>query len=186
MRRLPVSLGLLSATLIGFQLVLMQLLSIAQWHHFAYMVISIALLGFGASGTVIALAQSWFLKWFDLLVPALMFACGASMPAAAALSQSDAARFDSYILLIDVAQYGSLLLTYLLLFLPFFLGALSVGLILVRYAKVAGSFYFANLVGSGIGAVIALGLMWVLQPTLLPAVVGGLAVTAGFIVVPRR
>lgn len=186
MRRLPVSLGLLSAALIGFQLVLMQLLSIAQWHHFAYMVISVALLGFGASGTVIALTRSWFLKWFDLLVPSLMFASGLAMPAAAALSQSDAARFDSYVLLIDAAQYGSLLLTYLLLFVPFFLGALAVGLILIRYAKVAGSFYFANLLGSGVGAIAALGLMWIIEPTLLPVVMGLLSVAAGLVVVTRR
>jgi hypothetical protein len=36
---------------------LTRLFSIIQWHHFAYMVISVALLGFGASGTFLALAQ---------------------------------------------------------------------------------------------------------------------------------
>ena len=35
----------------------MRLFSIIQWHHFAYMMISIALLGYGASGTFLALAR---------------------------------------------------------------------------------------------------------------------------------
>lgn len=186
MRRLPAALVLLSATLIGFQLVLMQLLSIAQWHHFAYMVISVALLGFGASGTAIALARDWFLKWFDLIVPAAMLTTGAAMPLATSVSLSDVARFDSYVLLVEPAQLGSLVLSYLLLFIPFFLGALAIGLILVRYAKEAGTYYFANLFGSGLGAIAVLALMWMLDPTRLPAAAGLAAAAAGFIIIPRR
>ena len=59
---LLLSIGLLSAAIIAFQLVLMQLLSIVQWHHFAYMVISVAMLGFGAGGTVLSLFSSWLVK----------------------------------------------------------------------------------------------------------------------------
>jgi hypothetical protein len=33
----------------------MRLFSIIQWHHFAYMMISVALLGYGAAGTFVAL-----------------------------------------------------------------------------------------------------------------------------------
>ena len=33
------------------EVILVRAFSIGLWHHFAYMVISIALLGFGASGT---------------------------------------------------------------------------------------------------------------------------------------
>ncbi|TIL97250.1 MAG: SAM-dependent methyltransferase, partial [Mesorhizobium sp.] len=59
-RMLPV--GLISAAVLGYELLLMRLFSIVQWHHFAYMIISIALLGFGASGTFIALAQRWLVE----------------------------------------------------------------------------------------------------------------------------
>ncbi len=47
--RLSFSIALLSIAIISFQLSLIQILSIVQWYHFAYMVISIALLGFGAA-----------------------------------------------------------------------------------------------------------------------------------------
>jgi len=55
----PFSIALLSAAIIAFQLALIQILSISQWYHFAYMVISIALLGFGAAGSLLALFQKY-------------------------------------------------------------------------------------------------------------------------------
>lgn len=186
MNRLATALALLSSALIGFQLVLMQLLSIVQWHHFAYMVISVALLGFGASGTAISLARPWFIRRFNLVVPPAMIGCGATMPLAARLAQSDMARFDSYVLFTDPSQFGALLVTYFLFFVPFFLGALAVGLILVRHSKEAGRYYHANLLGSGVGALVALVLMWILKPPLLSPAIGLIAVTSGLMIVPRR
>src|SRR5260370_20909739 len=44
---------LVSASVLSYQVILVRAFSIGQWHHFAYMVISIALLGFGASGTLL-------------------------------------------------------------------------------------------------------------------------------------
>ncbi|MHC4633984.1 MAG: hypothetical protein ACYSYU_02045, partial [Planctomycetota bacterium] len=52
----------ISAATLGLQIVLIRALSIAHWYHFAYLVISTALLGFGASGTMIAVAQKFFLR----------------------------------------------------------------------------------------------------------------------------
>ncbi|MCH8809347.1 MAG: hypothetical protein IH993_05875, partial [Proteobacteria bacterium] len=59
-----VAISLVSAGAIGYEILLMRLYSIGQWHHFAYMIISIALLGFGASGTFLALARAWLLDRF--------------------------------------------------------------------------------------------------------------------------
>ena len=39
----------LSAATLAYEILLMRLLSISQWHHLAYMIISLALLGYGAS-----------------------------------------------------------------------------------------------------------------------------------------
>ena len=55
MTRLCIAIGLLSLALLAFQLHLMQILSIVQWHHCGSMVVSVALLGFGAGGTALAL-----------------------------------------------------------------------------------------------------------------------------------
>ena len=45
------SVALISAAALAYEILLMRLLSIIHWHHFAYMIISVALLGYGASGT---------------------------------------------------------------------------------------------------------------------------------------
>ncbi len=57
-----IAVSLVSAGVIGLEVLLTRLYSIVQWHHFAYMIISIALLGFGASGTFLALARGWLLQ----------------------------------------------------------------------------------------------------------------------------
>ena len=51
---MKIALLLVSASVLSYQVILVRAFSIGQWHHFAYMVISIALLGFGASGTLLA------------------------------------------------------------------------------------------------------------------------------------
>jgi hypothetical protein len=57
--KLSFSIALLSIAIMSYQLSLIQILSIVQWYHFAYMVISIALLGFGAAGTFIAIFRKF-------------------------------------------------------------------------------------------------------------------------------
>jgi len=44
-----------SASVLAYEILLMRLLSISFWTHFAYMVISLALLGFGTSGSFLFL-----------------------------------------------------------------------------------------------------------------------------------
>lgn len=50
-----ITLALISATALAYEVLLMRLFSIIQWHHFTYMIISLALLGYGISGTFLAL-----------------------------------------------------------------------------------------------------------------------------------
>ncbi|MEK7250224.1 MAG: spermidine synthase-like protein, partial [Bacteroidota bacterium] len=186
MNKLLASVTLLSVALIAFQLVLMQILSIVQWYHFAYMVISVALLGFGASGSLIALAREWLLKREEYLLPLLMTLCGAAMAVAVRVSQSDAIRFDSYLLFVEGGQVRRLVLTYLTFFVPFFVGALALGLIFVRHVDRIGSVYFANLVGSGAGGLIALALLWLFMPQQLPSLVALLPIAAALFIIPSR
>jgi hypothetical protein len=49
------SLFLLSAATLTFEINLTRLFSVAQFYHFAFMIVSIALLGFGASGTALSI-----------------------------------------------------------------------------------------------------------------------------------
>lgn len=184
--REQISLGLLSAAIIAFQLVLMEILSYVQWYHFAYMVISIALLGFGAAGTVLSLFRNKLMAKYDLASPLLIISSGLLMPVVTQISQLPFARFDTYLLFSDHSQVLNLLLTYLLFFLPFFTGALAIGMIFIKHAHNIGKIYFANLVGSGIGGIAAVFLVWKFLPEELPAVVSVLPVISGLLLISKR
>ena len=124
MRKLHLSIALLSASIIAFQLVLIQVLSVIQWYHFAYMVISVAMLGFGAAGTTLALAGRRLTMHAESLLPLLMMVTSIAMAILVSILQSSFARFDSYLIFTGYSHIGKLLVTYFFLFIPFFFGAL--------------------------------------------------------------
>jgi len=84
---LGLAVALISAAGIAYQIVLMRILSIAQWHHFAYMVISLAMLGFGASGALLALLRQSFAGRERLMLWWSALALCAAVPASYAISQ---------------------------------------------------------------------------------------------------
>ena len=181
--RISISISLLSISIIAFQLSLIQILSIVQWYHFAYMVISVALLGFGAAGTFLSLAKNFLVQNSERILPALMILSGLAMAISVSVAQSEAIRFDSYLLFADYSHHWKLIITYLLFFIPFFLGALAIGIVFTKYIDKIGTLYFANMLGSGIGSVVAILLMWIFLPQKLPALIAALALIAGFIII---
>ena len=184
--RLMVTTCLLSISLIAYQVAIIQLLSYVQWYHYANMVISIALLGFGAAGTFVSLFRKWLLDRYEVLLSVLMVVSGLTMVVAVWLSRSGLGHFDSYLLFVERKQWLALFINYLIFFLPFFFGALAIGIILVKYIGEIGKFYFSNLIGSAIGAVLASGLSWFFFPAVLPVVMAIIAIVSGLIMLPQR
>lgn len=178
--------GLLSAAVVAFQLSLMEIFAIVQWHHFAYMVISVALLGFGAAGTALALFRKFLPIRYDRGVPLLMLLCGPAMAVATGITQHPAVRFDSFLLFTEATQAVRLFLTYGVLFTPFFLAALAIGWTFTQHSRNIGRLYFWNLAGSGVGGLAALVLMWVVPPAALPAILASLPLAGGLLALPRR
>ncbi len=183
--RIHLAVGLVSAAVIAFQIILIQLLSIVQWHHFAYMVISVAMLGFGSAGTFVALFRNRLIKNFDHLLPAFLFISSAAIAAVFYIVQMEQIRFDSMLLFTGNYQFLKLLGTYLLLLIPFFFGAVVIGLAFVKYVNEIGKLYFSNLLGSGIGGLTVLILMWNFLPAQLPAIVSFLPLLGGILLIRR-
>jgi hypothetical protein len=183
--RLTVSITLLSVALIAFQLSLIQILSIVQWYHFAYMVISIALMGFGSAGTFISLFRKFLLKKDGTLLPVFIILSGILMAISVLLAQSEFIRFDSYRLFVERIHIWKLAITYFVLFLPFFFGATAIGMIFIKYVKKIGRLYSANMIGSGLGSLTAIGIMWFISPQNLPPFISVFALLAGIIIVPK-
>ena len=108
------------------------------------------------------------------------------MVVAVELSRSGFARFDSYLLFTDKLQWLKLLINYILYFLPFFLGALALGIVFTKYVQEIGRIYFYNLAGSGIGALVAAALAWYFFPAALPSVTGLMAMIAGLFILQKK
>jgi spermidine synthase len=174
----------ISAAVLGYEVALMRALSVARWHHFAYLVVSVALLGFGASGTVLSLWGKRLLAHFDRSMAWLATAFALAIPASFSLAQG--VPFDVFQLAWDWRQSLYLLEYCLLLFVPFLLGATCIGLALVREAGGVHKLYFWNLIGSGIGACGVVGLMFVLPPGKLPLGVFVVAAFGALVFAARR
>ncbi len=164
--RLPFLIAAVSVAILAYEVALMRALSVAQGHHFAYMVVSTALLGFGASGTLLSLCGRWLRRRFEASMTVLAAAFAIAIPASFALAQQ--VPFDIFQLAWDRMQYLHLLNSFLICFVPFLLGATCIGLALMHETERVHSLYFWNLLGSGIGSAGIVAVMFVLPPAKLP------------------
>ncbi len=172
--------ALLSAGVLGYEILLARLLAIVHWHHFAYMIIAVALLGFGAAGSLVAVFQRPLLERFRWTFGGAALGFGAGAPLAFALAQS--LPFNALEIAWDPAQPAWLFALYLVLSLPFLSAALALALAFRAHAKRAGALYRMDLLGAGLGA---LGMVFLLDALPLAdalRVVGVLGAASGAIV----
>jgi hypothetical protein len=162
MRRLLIAIFLVSASAIAYEILLMRMLSIVQWHHFAWMIISLALLGYGVSGTMIALARKFLVPRFEAVfaLAALLFSI--TMVLCMALGQR--VPFNALEIIWDARQFLYLAELYLLFMLPFFFAAVCIGLAFTARPERIDRIYFCDLSGAGLGAALVVGLLFLLPP----------------------
>jgi len=161
-RLLLLSVSLISAAALGYEILLMRLFSIIQWHHFAYMMISLALLGYGASGTFLTLAREYLLPRFGaaFVLNAVLFGLNATL----CLLAAQQVPFNALEVLWSPREWGHLVLIYLILTPPFFFAANCIGLTFQRYKDTIGLTYAADLSGAGIGVLAVVLLLFLVFP----------------------
>ncbi len=166
------SIALISAAALAYEILLMRLFSIIQWHHFAYMMISLALLGYGASGTFLALGRRWLAGhfWLAYVVNAVLF--GISAVVCFRLAQS--VPFNALEVLWDPQQPFWLMLVFLLLLIPFFCAANCICLAFGEFSTRVHRVYCFDLVGAGSGALAIIGLLFFVTPVFALQVIGAL------------
>lgn len=157
-----ISIFFISFSILSYQILLMRIFSITSWSHFAYMIISVALLGFGASGTFVFLFLKRIKRHFYSFFTIFSFLFSISLWLCFALSQK--IPFDPFLIIWYKRQYLYLLGYYLLLFIPFFLGATCIGISFSQFSQKISKVYFFNLLGSGTGALGVILLMYFFPP----------------------
>jgi hypothetical protein len=157
-----------SAAVLAYEILLMRLLSIGQWHHFAYMAISMALLGFGAAGSLLFLFFDRIQRSAEGWLVGLSGATAVSFSLAFFFSQK--MGLDPLQLVWQPIQWVLMLLTYLLMAVPFLLTGGIIGIILTGSDEQSHRMYAADLLGAGCGALAIVPALYLGPPwTLLPA-----------------
>jgi hypothetical protein len=162
-QRIPLfSISLLSATALSYEVLLMRLFAIIQWHHFAYMIISLALLGYGISGTLIALFQKQLLKHFNFAYPGLLILFSLSSLSCYLMVQQ--IPFNAEEIFWDPHQLVYLLSIFLLLSIPFIFAASAICLALAQYPDYISRIYGMDLLGAGAGSFAIVLLLFLVFP----------------------
>ena len=149
-RRHYVGIFLLSLATLLLELSLTRVISVANWYHFGFLVVSTSMLGFGAAGVVLTL-------WAGLrdrvpldralAVVSLLF--GVITILSFWLMQH--IPFEPFKVLSDRSQLFFIPLYYLVLAAPFFCSGLAIALLFTRCSAQVNRLYAADLLGAGLG-----------------------------------
>ena len=122
-RRTAFCVGALAAAALLLESALTRLLAVAQYYHFAFLVVSLALLGFGASGSFLSLRKS------QAPNPRIYRLAGAGFAASTLLAYAvvNWLPFDSYTIAWERRQLLYFAFYYLILALPFFCSGVGIG-----------------------------------------------------------
>ena len=153
--KINISLFLISFSLFLYQICLLRIISISDYYHFAFLIVSIALLGFGISGSFMYFFINRF-KSQPLIL--LIFSLGFSVSIIASFIITNLIPFDSFKIAWELKQIFYLAAYYLFLVTPFFFGGSFIGYVFFIKEK-PGVTYFYNLIGSAIGSLLFLFLV---------------------------
>ena len=145
---------LISSATLCLEISLTRYFSVSQHYHFAFWVVSIAFMGYGASGSFLILFKpassvdrETFLSYSSLiysLTILLSFLLCNSIP------------FDFISISWDRNQMFFVFLYYFLLCVPFFFAGLTISFAISRAPRLVNRIYFSDLFGAGAGTLAAL------------------------------
>jgi spermidine synthase len=162
--------GAVAAATLLYEVALTRIFAIAYGYHFAFLAMSLGLLGFGASGTLLGLRPPSRQPLHSGLLARLSAA--ASLALVCGYAVSNLIPFDPYRVGWEPSQLV-LLAAYLLCYaVAFLLAGLVLGLPLMRWPQRAPGLYGANLAGSAAGAGIALVVLDRADPTVAVLLAG--------------
>lgn len=178
--RVAAGLGVVSASILLLEVGSTRLLSFVSWHHFAFMVVSVAMLGLGAASVVLAVWRGAARVSLSRLCTIGAVAQGIATVLAYTVLVT--ARFSPVRLPTELwPQLIRLALTYTALVLPFLAGGLVVAACLSRRASRASLLYGGDLMGAALGSLAGVALAGPLSVEQAVIASGALAVIGGAI-----
>lgn len=177
-----------SCALLSYEILLIRILGIINWGHYAYMAVSLSMLGLGFSGVLLALGSDFFRRFRSRLILGGCFLFSISVPLCFHLSHRLPVNY--LYLIWDGRQFLYLTAQFFLYGIPFLIAATTLALFFTCFKDRTGRVYAFNLAGSGTGVFTALLTMYFLPPESYLPVTGILAAIAGaswgIYVLPRK
>ncbi|MGQ9668590.1 MAG: hypothetical protein ACUVWY_00255 [Desulfosoma sp.] len=165
-----------SCAALAHEVLLVRFLHIVYEHHFASMILSLALMGYGAGATGVTLAQRFLLRRpVAAFTGVAIFLSCAQLVTAAGLSRLS---FNPLEILWDVRQLVRLAALYAWLSLPFFAAGMASGLVFRARPESIHRLYLADLLGAALGTALAVNLLHVVNPVWALRLVSALAASA--------
>ena len=168
---------LLSFSALSYEIALTRIFSISLWYHFAFMVISIAMMGIGASGTVLSI----YPKLKDpSKIPLYGLLSGAWIGLSYILANM--VPFDPARLSWDRIQIIYICIYYIIISMPFFFFGLSIASAFSLISERIGLLYGSDLLGAGSGSLVILLLMSKVSPERAVFLISAIALAGTFII----
>lgn len=142
-----------SAATLCFEIVLTRYFSISQQYHFAFLVVSITFLGYGASGSALSVSKRIHAYRSERILSytSLAFACSVAF----CFFLCNRIPFDLIQLAWSAQHVVLILLYYVLLSVPFFFAGLTIALAISHTPAQVNKIYFSDLIGAGCGIILA-------------------------------
>ncbi len=162
---------LVSAAVLLLQIALTRVFSFTLWYHFAYVTISVALLGYGASGAMLAVFPG--LAGRDPARRLSLYATAAGLSVMVAYLAFAKLPFYPFQLREHPGtQLPLMLVYYAAITAPFFLAGLCMSVALSTLSRQVSRLYFFDLAGAGMGCLLVVFVISALSPP------GGVVVAA--------
>lgn len=172
---------LCSASSLAYEIALTRIFSVSLWYHFAFMIISIAMLGIGTSGTVLSLSSRLknlsYVGIYSLLL-------GITISVSYIISNH--VPFDPVRLSWSKIQIFYIGAYYLILSVPFFFTGLIIATSFYELSGKSGLVYGADLTGAGAGSIGVLLLTTFVAPENIVFLISSIALTASFIIGSKK
>jgi len=161
MNRLPRHSGwaifLLAASVLILQVSLTRIFSVMTYHHFTYLIIGLALLGFGAAGTVLSVNRRFSGETLDsgLLAHCAWLFSVATMVCFLAITRTRFEAMDIHFYH-DYAQLFGLVMLLVFTVIPLGMGGLCIGYLISKSGDSINRVYFSDLAGAGCGSLASI------------------------------
>ncbi|KTD18889.1 spermine/spermidine synthase domain-containing protein [Legionella jordanis] len=167
---------LISFSILVLEITLTKILSVTLWYHFSFLVISIAMFGFGFGGLLVYSLKRHFQTFHSENLTLLCLSLAVSIPVN--LYVTVKYQFPTSINLLSLVRGG---LAYLLFSAPFVLSSMILSMIFLEFKKKSSLVYGYDLLGASLGCIASIYLLTVFPAPKVVLITGLMCVSGALL-----